>query len=70
MRTLFSKIFLMHIVVAVTALVVIIPLIFFLRSQICSRNRKLDLSHRLITHHLITDGSTVSGGQVNTVAAF
>lgn len=30
MRTLFSKIFLMHIVVAVTAIVVIIPLIFFL----------------------------------------
>lgn len=29
-----------------------------------------DCLHRQITHHLITDGSTVSGVQVNNVAAF
>nr|DAF57808.1 MAG TPA: hypothetical protein [Siphoviridae sp. ctm8l1] len=41
-----------------------------MRSQIFSRNCKTVLSHCLMPHHLITDGSTISGRQLNITAAF
>lgn len=42
----------------------------FFRAILQTEVKGQPLSHRLVTHQLITDGSTVSGGQVNTVAAF
>ena len=43
MRTLFSKIFLMHIIVAVSAIVIIIPLIFFLIDNEFARKQEKDI---------------------------